>query len=206
MGADFDSFIDEILELVGPVLIEEEIALPDFVEQFEQGVLFVKLHGSAKLYNGTFNALEKIKRTGNSSFARNENNDLDISTTVTIDKARIHYSQSIEFQGVRMNSETTTNVSDISIHFMVRQTVEDQQLDLRRFEIRNIGGIDIDFNGHNFGFLNGIISMLSSSIINLIKGLMKGPLEGLVKEQLKPVIRNVPTDTINSFLRSFSGY
>merc|ERR1712150_253371 len=104
MGADFDSFIDEILELVGPVLIEEEIALPDFVEQFEQGVIFVKLHGSAKLYNGTFNALEKIKRTGNSSFARNENNDLDISTTVTIDKARIHYSQSIEFQGVRMNS------------------------------------------------------------------------------------------------------
>ena len=105
-----------------------------------------------------------------------------------------------------MNSETTTNVSDISIHFMVRQTVEDQQLDLRRFEIRNIGGIDIDFNGHNFGFLNGIISVLSSSIINLIKGLMKGPLEGLVKEQLKPVIRNVPTDTINTFLRSFSGY
>ena len=105
-----------------------------------------------------------------------------------------------------MNSETTTNVSDISIHFMVRQTVEDDQLDLRKFEIRNIGGIDIDFNGHNFGFLNGIISMLSSSIINLIKGLMKGPLEGLVKEQLKPVIRNVPTDTINTFLRSFSGY
>ena len=47
--ADFDTFIDEILELVGPVLIEEEIALPDFIEQFEQGVLFVKLHGSAKV-------------------------------------------------------------------------------------------------------------------------------------------------------------
>ena len=47
--ADFDSFIDEILELVGPVLIEEEIDLPDFIEEFEQGVLFVKLHGSAKV-------------------------------------------------------------------------------------------------------------------------------------------------------------
>ena len=38
------------MELVGPVLIEEEIDLPDFVEEFEQGVLFVKLHGSAKVF------------------------------------------------------------------------------------------------------------------------------------------------------------
>ena len=48
--ADFDSFIDEILELVGPALIEEEIVLPDFEEEFEQGLLFVTLHGSAKVY------------------------------------------------------------------------------------------------------------------------------------------------------------
>ena len=38
------------MELVGPVLIEEEIDLPYFVEEFEQGVLFVKLHGSAKVF------------------------------------------------------------------------------------------------------------------------------------------------------------
>ena len=113
---------------------------------------------------------------------------------------------SVEFQGIQMNSETTTNVSDISIHFMLRQNVTDRQLDLTKFEIRNIGGIDVDFNGHNFGFLNGIISVLSSTTINLIKGIMKGPLEGLVKENLKPVIKNVPTDTIDGFLRSFSGY
>ena len=48
--ADFDAFIDEILELVGPALIEEEIVLPDFEEEFEQGLLFVTLHGSAKVY------------------------------------------------------------------------------------------------------------------------------------------------------------
>ena len=48
--ADFDAFIDEILELVGPALIEEEILLPDFEEEFEQGLLFVTLHGSAKVY------------------------------------------------------------------------------------------------------------------------------------------------------------
>ena len=47
--ADFDAFIDEILELVGPALIEEEIVLPDFEEEFEQGLLFVTLHGSAKV-------------------------------------------------------------------------------------------------------------------------------------------------------------
>ena len=48
--ADFDAFIDEILELVGPALIEEDIVLPDFEEEFEQGLLFVTLHGSAKVH------------------------------------------------------------------------------------------------------------------------------------------------------------
>ena len=89
---------------------------------------------------------------------------------------------------------------------MVRQKAEDEPLALEKFEIRSIGGIDVDFNGHAFGFLNGIISVLSSSIINLTKDVMKGPLEGLVKENLKPVIEKAPTHTINTFLRSFSGY
>ena len=48
--ADFDSFIDEILEYVGPALIEEEIRLPDFMERFQQKVLFITLHGSAKVF------------------------------------------------------------------------------------------------------------------------------------------------------------
>ena len=48
--ADFDAFIDEILELVGPALTKAEIVLPDFEEEFEQGLLFVTLHGSAKVY------------------------------------------------------------------------------------------------------------------------------------------------------------
>ena len=36
---------------MGPALIEEEIILPDFEEEFEQGLLFVTLHGSAKVYH-----------------------------------------------------------------------------------------------------------------------------------------------------------
>ena len=105
-----------------------------------------------------------------------------------------------------MSSETTTNVSDISINFMVRQNGTNEKFQLERFEIRNIGGIDVDYNGHNFGFLNWIMSMLTSSIINLTKGIMKGPLEGLVKENLNPVIEKIPTETTNTLLRSFSGY
>jgi len=105
-----------------------------------------------------------------------------------------------------MNSDATAIASDISIYFVVRQAIEDEHLELEKFEIRNIGGIDVDFNGHNFGFLNGIISILSSSIINLTKDIMKGPLEGLVIDNLKPIIRQVPTDSINTLLRSFSGY
>ena len=35
---------------MGPALIEEEIVLPDFEEEFEQGLLFVTLHGSAKVH------------------------------------------------------------------------------------------------------------------------------------------------------------
>ena len=47
--ADFNSFIDEILELVAPALIKQKIDLPDLMEEFEQGVLFVTLHGSAEV-------------------------------------------------------------------------------------------------------------------------------------------------------------
>lgn len=112
----------------------------------------------------------------------------------------------LEFQGVGITSNTTTNVSDISIHFMVRLPNEAKHLTLEKFEIRNIGGIDVDFNGQNFGFLNWIISRLSSSIINLIKGLLKGRIQGLVKQNLNPIIQEVPTDAVEIILSSFSGY
>jgi hypothetical protein len=48
--ADFNTFIDEILELIAPALIEQQIALPDLFQEFEQGVLFVTLHGSAEVF------------------------------------------------------------------------------------------------------------------------------------------------------------
>ena len=50
-GADFNTFIDEILELVAPALIEQKIDLPDLMEEFEQGLLFVTLHGSAEVFS-----------------------------------------------------------------------------------------------------------------------------------------------------------
>ena len=70
-----------------------------------------------------------------------------------------------------MSSQTTANVNDISIHFVARLPNEDEHLKLEKFEIHNIGGIVVDFNGQNFGFLNWIISQLSSSIINSVKGI-----------------------------------
>ena len=105
-----------------------------------------------------------------------------------------------------MSSNVSVNVSDISIHFKVRLPNEDEHLRLEKFEIRNIGGIEVNFHGHNFGFLNWIISRLSSSLINSIKGLLRGRLEGLVKENLNPIIQNYPTDTVKIILSSFSGY
>ena len=47
---DFDAFIDEIIELVGPTLIEEKIKLPDFSQEFDNEFLFVTLYGSAKVF------------------------------------------------------------------------------------------------------------------------------------------------------------
>ena len=55
---DFNTFIDEILELVAPALIEEKVSLPDLVQQFEQGVLFVTLSASATVCESIY----QIKR------------------------------------------------------------------------------------------------------------------------------------------------
>ena len=105
-----------------------------------------------------------------------------------------------------MDAKAITDIRDISVHFMVRLPRNDKRLKLEKFEILNVGDIEVDFRGRNFGFLDWIISRLTSSVANLIKNEIRGSLGDAVKDVLNPIVESAPTDAAEVIINSFSGY
>ena len=97
-------------------------------------------------------------------------------------------------------------MSNISVHFVVRLPREDKRLKLDKFEILNVGEIQVDHHGDNFGFLNWIISWVTSSVANLIKNEVRGSLGDAVKDLLNPIVEEAPTEAAEVIINSFSGY
>lgn len=102
-----------------------------------------------------------------------------------------------------MDAVADITVSNIIIHASVRVRRGERLLKLDKFKIVNIGHVDLDFEGNNFGFLNSLISWIAGLFMNGLKQTISGALEDWATEMLEPALENIPTSFIDALEQSF---
>merc|ERR1712172_221474 len=186
-----DEYIDEVLANVAKMVIEQgydPAELPGDEVHFSQDIGFITIHGSARYDQGHFDGLSTIHRTGET---------IDVHANIGLRDARAGYHVAAEFQGIEVGASAEAKISSIDIYFEASMALSGEGgLQLGRFEITNVGHIDVSVSG--LGPLDWILGKLAGAIADTIKGFIIPLIEGPIKDILQNIINGMlpPTAAI----------
>merc|ERR1712127_136865 len=190
-----DAYIDEVLANVAAMVQQQGLdpaELPGGEVHFSQDLGFITLHGSARYDQGHFDGLSTIHRTGDTQLCVGDN--IDIHANIGIRDASAGYHVAAEFQGVEVGASATAHISSIDIYFEASVALSGEGgLQLGRFEITNVGHIDVSISG--LGPLDWILGKLVGGIADTIKGWIIPMIEGPIKDILQDIINGMMPPT-----------
>jgi len=193
-----DEYIDEVLANVAKMVIEQgydPAELPGDEVHFSQDIGFITIHGSARYDQGHFDGLSTIHRTGETQLCAGDT--IDVHANIGLRDARAGYHVAAEFQGIEVGASAEAKISSIDIYFEASMALSGEGgLQLGRFEITNVGHIDVSVSG--LGPLDWILGKLAGAIADTIKGFIIPLIEGPIKDILQNIINGMlpPTAAI----------
>ena len=125
-----------------------------------------------------------MQRTGGTDL-QFENNVATLSANIGLTDAKAGYSASAEFQGISISASADASISKVNVYFdaTFQKVGEDCQVSMGRFDITEIGNIDVHV--HGLGPLDWILGTLAGFIADLIKGFLGDVIEGPVKDLIQ---------------------
>jgi len=169
----------------------DPIKLPEDKASFSKKILFVTVHGEARVYEGWLAGLSTIHRTGNAEMSTsNDEQTMMVSAHLGVSNLKGHYRAHAKFMSLGPSASATVSVSSVSVRIGVKQSfVPGSKPQLTNFNIERIGGISIHFSG--LGPLDWIINLLTNLVGNLVKGAISNaiekPLRSLIAEKLSQI-------------------
>ncbi|XP_023349348.1 uncharacterized protein LOC111718083 [Eurytemora carolleeae] len=193
-----DEYIDLILTFVQAVIKDQGLDpadLPELKVSFSDTVLGITWHGSAKVYNGRFSGLSTIHRAGNTDFTL-DGTTLNLIANLGLNDCSAHYEAQAEFMGITVGASATVKISSVDVFFDAEMIIAPgSSLQIARFEITNIGHIDINVSG--LGPLDWILELLVEGIGNSIRGwladIIEGPLRDILQDILDQYVPEIPS-------------
>lgn len=189
-----DAFIDATLENLRKIIVEQNLdpaALPDGEVGFSDTILGVTFHGSAKVYNGYFQGLSTIARSGTTSLEDLGNGQFKLSANLGIGRSTAGYSASAEFMGIGVSASASATISKVDCFLEAEMCLQSGcKANLKKFEIKEIGNIDVDFDG--LGPLDWILGTVTGFVADLIKDFLKDVIEGPIRDLLQGVLDDYP--------------
>ena len=192
-----DAYIDKVLENLKTVIVEgglDPASLPDGEVSFSQTILGITFHGSAKVYEGFFGGLSTIRRNGDTSFTFDPtSNNLKLTAHVGLSDANAGYSARAEFMDIGIGASADARINGVDVYFEADMCVDQGcSLKLTRFDITNIGNIDVHFDG--LGPLDWILDLVVDLVARLIKDWLADILEGPIKDLLQGILDDLIPD------------
>merc|ERR1711990_146638 len=192
-----DDYIDEVLVNVAKMVVEQgydPAELPGDEVHFSQDIGFITIHGSARYDHGHFDGLSTIHRTGETQLCAGET--IDIHANIGLRDARAGYHVAAEFQGIEVGASAEAKINSIDIYFEASMALSGEGgLQLGRFEITNVGHIDVSVSG--LGPLDWILGKLAGAIADTIKGFIIPLIEGPIRDILQNIINGMLPPTAN---------
>jgi len=186
-----NEMLDQILNSAKPELEKNnEIKLPEATFAFSKKIMWVKVEGEAKMYDGWLNGLMSLYRAGDATMESSEDGStITITASLGLKDMTGHYRCHAKFMGLGPNAEIGLKVSVIEIKIQILTNFATQVKSLKYFDISRVGDIDLSFDG--LGPLDWIINPLGGYIINLVKtkivDAVEGPLRGIIAKKLQEV-------------------
>lgn len=189
-----DAFIDATLENLRRIIVENNLdpaPLPDGEVGFSDTILGVTFHGSAKVYNGFFRGLSTINRNGGTNLEDLGNGQFKLSANLGIGRSTAGYSASAEFMGIGVSASASATIAKVDCFFEAEMCLQSGcKATLKSFEIKEIGNIDVDFDG--LGPLDWILGTVTGFVADLIKDFLKDVIEGPIRDLLQGVLDDYP--------------
>ena len=164
--------------------------LPGGSVSFRKKIVFVPVKGKAELKDGRFEGLSRIFRNGdivpNLDLA---NNKFGLSANIGMVQGKAHYKASASFNGLRVSASADARVDHVNLFFKAEMCLsEGCSLQLTRFDIKDIGKIDVTF--HGLGPLNWILK----SVVNLAANKIRDSLADKFERDIQRIIQRALDD------------
>merc|ERR1711862_692137 len=102
------------------------------------------------------------------------------------------------FQGIEVGASAEAKINSIDIYFEASMALSGEGgLQLGRFEITNVGHIDVSVSG--LGPLDWILGKLAGAIADTIKGFIIPLIEGPIRKKVE-MLAGAIADTIKGFI------
>ena len=184
-----DQFIDMVLEKAKEMIVTKGLD-PTDLPSIHKTFSFIKLKGKAELKDGQFEGLSRIVRNGDTSFNLDlANNKLGLSANIGINQGKAHYKASANIEGGDVSASADATVDHVNLYFEAEMCLsEGCSLQLTRFDIKDIGKIDVTF--HGLGDLNEILK----SVVNLAANKISDSLADKFESDIQRIIQGVLDD------------
>merc|ERR1711936_1429011 len=118
----------------------------------------------------------------------------DVHANIGLRDARAGYHVAAEFQGIEVGASAEAKIDSIDIYFEASMALSGEGgLQLGRFEITNVGHIDVSVSG--LGPLDWILGKLVGAIADTIKGFIIPLIEGPIRDILQNIINGMMPPT-----------
>jgi len=195
-----DDYIDQVLANVAQMVLDQGLDpadLPGDKISFSEDIGFITVHGSARYDQGHFNGLSTIHRTGATSLCVGDT--IGLTANIGLRDARAGYHVAAELMGLEVGASAEVKFASLDIYFEAKMALDGGSgLQLTRFEISNIGHIDVEV--HGLGPLDWILGKLVGAIADTVKGwiipLIEGPIRDIIQDIIDDMMPPIPAKYI----------
>lgn len=115
-----------------------------------------------------------------------------MTANIGIGRSTAGYSARAEFQGIGVSASADATIDRVNVYFEANCQLSSCKLELNKFEITEIGNIDVNF--HGLGPLDWILGTVVDLVANLIRGFLGDILEGPIKDLLQGILNDLVPD------------
>ena len=131
------------------------------------------------------------------------NNKLSLSANIGINDAKAGYAASAEFMDVGISASADAKIQTVKVYFEAEMCLSSGcSLALTKFDITEIGHIDVDING--LGPLGWILEVVVDLIADLIRGFLADILEGPIKDLLQNILNDLVPDIPSILIKNLA--
>jgi len=140
--------------------------LPPKSHSFEKTTLFVRWHGSFKLYDGYVKGLSTIYRTNDAS-AQFVNDSLELVVNLGFDELEGGSSWSINFMNLEKTGGLHFQVDSVNLRLILVLSNATQPPEVTELSIDSLGQLTTDIDG--LGSFDFLLEFLTNSFVNIFK-------------------------------------